>query len=430
MDRENRKLENEIYSVDDIYNVPKDEAEKLRIKAIKRSFEHHYAKSPFYGKYCKENNVSPEDIKTTEDFKKIPLITDRFFKGYPEPNKNPKRFLKWIKAITPWVPDLPHMPANIDGIVSELYKQGLSLLFSSGSSGIMSFVPYDKTTIDRKKRHLVEIMHWSGMMEDSQKQKKDLTVIVFCPNPSRSCMGGVKMLEALENVSDEVWWATDLVITPSILKMMVGTGDSKYSISKNNTEKNRQDKYIKRVIDKVVEMEHTKEKNVVIAGTPGPLYGILRMMEEKDTSVDIHDNGWIIVSGGWENISQIEFKKKIKKVLGIPPVRCISMYAMTETSSIMPSCTDGDSFYHHVPYFTQVYARSDDGELSEEGRGRLVFLDPMPTSYPCFIVTGDEGEILPKCPLCGREGQVITNVGRKEGEEAKGCRIALDRMQM
>jgi len=428
-------VETALYSVDDIYNVSKDKAEKMRFEAIKHSFTHHYTESPFYGDYCRDNNVSPEDIKTTEDFKKIPLITDRFFKDYPEPNENPKRFLRWLKAITPLVPNVGHIPANIDDIVSTLHKKGFSPLFSSGSTGTMSFVPYDETTLDRKKYQLIKALYSSGMIGgEGGHNPHSLVIPTFVPNPYKSCMGGIKMLESLEDISDEVWWASDRVITPSFLKEIVGTGESKYSISRNagksenENEKNQQAEYMGRIINRLVDIDRTKEKDVIIGSTPGPIYGMLRAMEKEGISVDLHDIGWVIFSGGWENISQIEPKKKVKKVLNIPPARCIGIYAMTEISSVMPSCTDEDSFYYHVPYFTQAFVRSDDGDLSEYGRGRLTFLDPMPTSYPAFLAIGDEGEILPKCPLCKREGQVITKVRRKEGEDAKGCRVALDRI--
>jgi phenylacetate-coenzyme A ligase PaaK-like adenylate-forming protein len=68
-----------LYGVEDIYNVPDDKAKKLREDAIRYSFKHHYEGNKFYHEYCKGVN-----IKTEEDFKKIPLVPDRFFKDYPD----------------------------------------------------------------------------------------------------------------------------------------------------------------------------------------------------------------------------------------------------------------------------------------------------------------------------------------------------------
>ena len=63
-----------LYGVEDIYNVPEEKAKKLRGDAIRYSFRHHYEGNKFYHEYCKGRGVGPDDIKTEEDFKKIPLI--------------------------------------------------------------------------------------------------------------------------------------------------------------------------------------------------------------------------------------------------------------------------------------------------------------------------------------------------------------------
>ena len=72
-----------LYGVDDIYNVPEKKAKRLRTNAIRYAFRHHYDNNKFYHEYCKDQKVSPDDIKTEEDFVKIPMIPDTFFKSYP-----------------------------------------------------------------------------------------------------------------------------------------------------------------------------------------------------------------------------------------------------------------------------------------------------------------------------------------------------------
>jgi len=61
-------------ALEDIYNVPDDKTKELREDAIRYSFRYHYEGNKFYHKYCKGRGVGPDDIKTEEDFKKIPLI--------------------------------------------------------------------------------------------------------------------------------------------------------------------------------------------------------------------------------------------------------------------------------------------------------------------------------------------------------------------
>jgi hypothetical protein len=89
-----------LYGVDDIYNVPEEKAKKLREDAIRYSFRHHYEGNEFYHEYCNESGVTPDDIKTEEDFKLIPLVPDTFFKSYPNIEENGgKGFLDWLEKI-------------------------------------------------------------------------------------------------------------------------------------------------------------------------------------------------------------------------------------------------------------------------------------------------------------------------------------------
>jgi hypothetical protein len=52
----------------------------------------------------------------------------------------------------------------------------------------------------------------------------------------------------------------------------------------------------------------------------------------------------------------------------------------------------------------------------------FAFIDPLPDSYPGFIITGDRVKILERCPKCQREGPVLdVEVTRMPGSEGRGC---------
>ncbi|MGZ4905298.1 MAG: LuxE/PaaK family acyltransferase, partial [Halobacteriota archaeon] len=72
-----------LYGPVDLFRVPLDEAQAMQLKAMRYAFTHHYDHNKFYHKYCQEENVSPDDIKTTDDLKRIPLIPDSTFKQHP-----------------------------------------------------------------------------------------------------------------------------------------------------------------------------------------------------------------------------------------------------------------------------------------------------------------------------------------------------------
>ena len=66
-----------------------------------------------------------------------------------------------------------------------------------------------------------------------------------------------------------------------------------------------------------------------------------------------------------------------------------------------------------------------DEDLNQKGYneyGRFAFIDPIPDSYPGFIITGDKVKLLEKCPVCNREGPVLDiEVTRLPGVEGRGC---------
>jgi phenylacetate-coenzyme A ligase PaaK-like adenylate-forming protein len=69
--------------------------QELMVEAVRYSFKHHFDNNVIYHKVCEVKGVTPEDIKSKNDFNKIPLVPDTFFKDYPED----KGFLNWLKTI-------------------------------------------------------------------------------------------------------------------------------------------------------------------------------------------------------------------------------------------------------------------------------------------------------------------------------------------
>ena len=75
--------------------------QELLFQAIKYSFKHHFENNVLYKQLCKVNNVTADLIKTNDDLHKIPLVSDTFFKDYPDE----KDFIKWLDTI--YTGDLP-----------------------------------------------------------------------------------------------------------------------------------------------------------------------------------------------------------------------------------------------------------------------------------------------------------------------------------
>ena len=136
----------------------------LTFNAIKYSFDHHFENNALYRRLCEVNKVSPSTIKSKDDLNKIPLLPDSFFKDYPEG----KGFLNWLDNVytgsTP-MPTFRTETPDHDNVIEEFNKKGVSIMFTSGTSGRFSFIPRDDGSWDRLKynamKSVVELMDYN-----------------------------------------------------------------------------------------------------------------------------------------------------------------------------------------------------------------------------------------------------------------------------
>ena len=88
-----------LYGVDDFFDIPEDEAERLRFEAIKYAFEYQYSNNAFYRNFCQAEGIAPDGIKEITDLVRIPKIPDTFFKDYP--GTKPEEFYSWLRKTSP-----------------------------------------------------------------------------------------------------------------------------------------------------------------------------------------------------------------------------------------------------------------------------------------------------------------------------------------
>jgi len=66
--------------------------------------------------------------------------------------------------------------------------------------------------------------------------------------------------------------------------------------------------------------------------------------------------------------------------------------------------------------------------VSEGEEGRFAFLDALSSSYPSFIITGDNVKLNGECS-CGRNSITLhPEVRRAAGEEMRGCAEEMRKM--
>ena len=397
--------------------------QELLLPAIKHSFSHHYENNVLYKRLCEVDNISVDNIKTLDDAKKIPLLPDSFFKDYPEG----KGFLTWLDNIYTGTTPMPNFRTETpdhDDIIERFNQKGVSIMFTSGTSGRFSFIPRNTGSWDRLRynaiRSVVELMDYDP--NDS--------VILLIPDPRQtnltiaSLFGIAFDLYKPENINIAL---KDTKITTQFLRMQradtIGIREKIKAKAIAKLSPMVQKKSDLRMVD-LLEKFEKEGKRVNIAGPPFWLNRIIERMKAEGRTVKLPDSQ-VLTGGGWKaeedkRAPEEIFREKVEEVLGIPQDRYHDIYAMSECSSVFLSC---EGHYKHVPpTIIPLVLDENLNQIGYDKFGRFAFIDPIPDSYPGFIITGDKVKLLEKCPVCDREGPVLDiEVTRLPGVEGRGC---------
>ena len=395
----------------------------LTFNAIKYSFDHHFENNALYRRLCEVNKVSPSTIKSKDDLNKIPLLPDSFFKDYPEG----KGFLNWLDNVytgsTP-MPTFRTETPDHDNVIEEFNKKGVSIMFTSGTSGRFSFIPRDDGSWDRLKynamKSVVELMDYNP----------NDTVILLIPDPRQTNLTIASLFGIAYDLYDpkNIHVALeDTKVTTQLLRMQrnqaIGIKEKIKAKAMSKLSPIVQKKSDYRIINLFESLEK-EGKRANIAGPPFWLNRILERMIKEGRKVKLPDSQ-VLTGGGWKaeeskRAPEEIFREKVEDVLGIPQDRYHDVYAMSECSSVFLSCV---GHYKHVPpTIIPIVLDENLNPIGYNKFGRFAFIDPIPESYPGFIITGDKVKLIERCPVCKREGPVLDiEVSRLPGVEGRGC---------
>ncbi len=408
-----------LYKPDNLFDIPPKEADEMKFKAIKYAFNHHYKNNGFYKSFCKDNSISPGDIKSIDDLARIPMIPDKFFKDYP----SGKDFAAWLAGLfTGELPDITINKKNpsYDDVINSFNATGLQISYSSGTSGRHTFIPRDRKTFYASEYAIAKAA--ITMLYPFWEYKMDGYLMM--PDPHKTNVYAGKVCTVYFDAVDDVDVAIDRDIPADLIKEAMGSGikSSLLKFALNRGSKKMVDKMVKwlREMDK-------KGKKISMIGLPFILHFVMNRLEKKGETFDFGDNGAIGTGGGWkiyenERMPVEKFRKRINDLLGIPEEQCLDLYGMVEGNGWMVHCPEGH--YLHIPYsYFHPLILDDEYEPVGYGEwGRFAFLDPLAESYPGFIMSGDKVRMLEHCPVCDRPGPVLEpEIKRSHGEEMRGC---------
>ena len=426
MPQQNTPLYDALVKPKDIFRIPLDKAEKLQFSCIKHVFIHHYNNNQFYHKFCKEKAITPDDIKTSQDLIKIPLIPDKFFKSYP----SGKDFAKWLANI--YTGDLPKITIRqkkptYDDVIKAFYEAGVIVSYSSGTGGRYTFIPRNKQTFLNAEYALAKTVVTMAY----PLWKHDSYGYLLMPNPKKNFIFAGKALEVYYDAVKDVTSAIDREVTTELVQIIMGNRKG----LKSKIIRYFSYRQTKKMIDNIILWLEKRDKakdTITLLGAPYILYAVMEKLKSEGKSFDFGERGGIANGGGWKGIKNMtheEYRKDIKQVLGIPGKLVLDVYSMVEGNGWMIHCPEGH--YLHAPYahYKPLVLDEEYKPVAYGEFGRFAFLDGISTSHPSFIVTGDEVKLLEHCHVCDRPGPVLEPVvKRAKGEDTRGCAEEVRRM--
>jgi len=410
-----------IYGTNDYFdNTHRDENGNMK-SIIKEAFDFHYQNNLFYNNYCKEQKITPQDIQTEEDFKKIPMIPDTFFKDYPK--EDPHSVFEWLYRVSSVnIGSYDFDGKSLQNFLgwAENRLKGV-ILHSSGTSGKFSIMFRDNETYRRFFHMAIKMLLFHIVPVEND-------IHFIYPGPTRTYLAMGHVVATGSQIFDDEHkhFLTNRPLTMEIVKLM-STGKAEgikqkieLPLLKKAMAKGQYD------IIKLLQKLEKEKKQVFLLTFPFQIWNLMDIMDKEGVTFDLGEtNSFMVTAGGWklyssEKVTEKEFATRIEKTLGIPKENYRDIYGMSEMNGLALSC---EKRYKHLTDWIYPQVLNENLEPVGFGKwGRFAFLDSAGYSYPGFIITGDRVKLHEKCPKCHKTGVVLeSEITRMTGTEARGC---------
>lgn len=417
-----------IYKPDDLYRIPLKEANEMQLNSIKHTFIYHYTNNKIYRNFCKEKKFAPTDIHTIDDLEKIPLISEGFYKNYPAG----RDFAIWLANIyTGRLPRVVITQKNptYDEVINAFNQAGMTVSYSSGTSGRHTFIPRDQRTYYASEYAAAKsVMNMIYPLWDPK-----MYGYLLMPNPKKTNVYAGKVCTIYFDAIQDVQVAINREITTDLIQMTMTRQKGLKSNLVKYVAKRESNKMIEKIIHWLEYHEKTENK-IAIVGAPFILSFVMKKLEKDGRYFDFGERGGVATGGGWKayegaRIPVIEFRKQVEKILGIPEKYCLDIYGMVEGNGWMVHCPEGHYLHSPYSYYKPLVLDDEYKPIGYGEWGRFAFLDAAAFSYPGFLISGDKVKMLEHCPVCDRPGPVLEpEIKRAMGEEIRGCGEEIRRM--
>lgn len=389
--------------------------EQLRREALELLHQRYVQRIPSYRHLATQSGTMGKcDLSTLVN---TMMFTTDLFKSYDPDLLESGDFSQltaWLSGIcAEQMPDQAHSARDLDEWVQTLASNGIRLSYSSGTSGVMSFVPRDPLTWRSLCRNS-SVCGNDRWFHDTDGTKRQFDCLVAAPRGEGTGIQGVANgLSAMASGTHYVD-STDTVTANDLRE--VGRGPTRTSTLQQDTL----------AMVEFVNAGREANRPLLVFGPPFQLRRLCERVQAHCGSLDTHPESVVVTGGGWKSfqgdrISHQELRLRIEAAFGIGSENFSDAYSTTELNSALTCCS---KLRYHIPPLleTVVLDEAFCGEPRSPGRGYIGFLDPFALSYPGFVIPGDLAQLDHGNCECGLSGWYLKGpIERAPNIEARGC---------
>lgn len=429
----------------------------LRQQAILKNHEHYLKHIPAYQKYATEEGI--DRLDSIEPIKRQLMFPDDIFKSYNQNWLDEKNFLR----MNTWLSEIHHRQVNvdvsdvnsIDDWIERLDAGGIKIIYSSGTSGNFSFIPRDTANMQLfraaslsyllpllapkvlgsslKQFILNMISPWMPverlLRTDNYASRyilSDFDAIFL--DFQRGHTGNQTLERELARLFHHKMFLYETDLSSTTLRLATRgpktDADREQLMALQDLVITQKEDNYRRIIAQL-KQSVTQRRKVFIFGTPYQFKELCNMVAVHDGGVKLKEGSLVLFGGGWKSFSGEQIPREqlislMKDSLSLPTEHILEGYSMTEINVFTLRCQYGR---FHIPPLIEpvIYDEELNPMEGDDLRGILGFLDPFAVSYPGFIISGDEVHCINSICQCGLSGPAVTEIGRAQHREVKGC---------
>ncbi|OUS24263.1 hypothetical protein A9Q99_25355 [Gammaproteobacteria bacterium 45_16_T64] len=360
---ESEEIDTIIFSGEKVWRHTKEEQEAIREKMVREAFLYHVDSCGEYRDYVgrKIDNLSV-DLSSIA-LSDIPLIPTSAYKKNTLLSVGEPDVAKWC--------------------------------LSSGTNGMRSRVPRDKTSLDR----LIGSLD-AGSELINHYYEHEVEVLNLGPDKYEA---------------GDIWFSYVMSLIETLYPTTCFINEGTFLIDDALAE---------------LELLEQESSHVMISSPPFLVMELIKSLKSKGRKFNFGHRLTIITAGGWkkrsgEAVPRDTLVSLCRDYLGIEgDDQFRDVFNQVELNTVIFECSEGNK---HLPPWVAAFARSpvDLQALPEGEEGLMSFLDASANSYPCFYVGDDLGIVEHKDCACGVSSKTISIKRRVQTRDTRGCATSI-----